>query len=429
MAMQFYKVIIFCFASVYSISLSAQEKKSVDFVNEKKINTEVLEKGLQNVEEFQTKEMESWVTTINKPPTNEEQKQAIKIIQSTPDELISKATKNDDSNSTNPVFAEIENSSSVITPKLQKGNQSKRYGDIDGYILVSLSMPKTSLERLFLESVYQYPNKNLVFLFQGWNAPHLKEFMSELFQNFESIETAPSVAIDPTVFKALDVEDVPYFALKTKEGQWKGILGDVTITQAIDESENQYSNAAPVGRTYPIKEQNMLSYIEQKIKAYDFDKDIKTTSGNFMKDRFDVDLIVSKETRTYYVDPTTVIKKAIMHKGKVIVAPGTKVNPLQYMALTKDYVFIDATDKAQVEIAKKWRKKNKRMTLITTKMPKAESTLKMLVANFDQLYEVDPLLKRRFGITHIPSKVSQKGMVLEVTVDMVDQSEIYEEER
>ena len=289
-------------------------------------------------------------------------------------------------------------------------------------------MPKISLERLFLESVYQFPNKNLVFLFQGWNAPNLKEFMSELFQNFESIEKAPSVAIDPTVFNTLDVKEVPYFALKNKKGEWKGVLGDVTINQAFNESENHYSDNSPVGRTYPIKEQNMLSYIEQKIKTYDFNKDIKTTSDNFMKDRFDIDLLVSKESRSYYVDPTTVIKKAIMHKDKVIVAPGTKVNPLQYMPLTKDYVFIDATDKTQVEIAKKWRLKNKRMTLITTKMPKAESTLKMLVENFDKIYEVDQLLKRRFGITHIPSKVSQKGLVLEVTVALVEESEIYEDE-
>lgn len=424
--MLFYKSILFSVLAL-SISLSAQENDVIDFVQEKKLNTEVLEKGLENVEKFQTNEIENWVATINKAATKEEKKQAVKIIQSTPVELLSKAIKSEGDNK-DPVFTEIENASSVITPKLQKGNQSKRYGDIDGYILVSLSMPKISLERLFLESVYQFPNKNLVFLFQGWNAPNLKEFMSELFQNFESIEKAPSVAIDPTVFNTLDVKEVPYFALKNKKGEWKGVLGDVTINQAFNESENHYSDNSPVGRTYPIKEQNMLSYIEQKIKTYDFNKDIKTTSDNFMKDRFDIDLLVSKESRSYYVDPTTVIKKAIMHKDKVIVAPGTKVNPLQYMPLTKDYVFIDATDKTQVEIAKKWRLKNKRMTLITTKMPKAESTLKMLVENFDKIYEVDQLLKRRFGITHIPSKVSQKGLVLEVTVALVEESEIYEDE-
>jgi ABC-type uncharacterized transport system ATPase subunit len=61
-------------------------------------------------------------------------------------------------------------------------------------------------------------------------------------------------------------------------------------------------------------------------------------------------------------------------------------------------------------------------------MPKSESTLKIIVDNFDKLYEVDPLLKRRFGITHIPSKVSQKGLVLEVTVAKVEKPEKYEEE-
>ena len=428
MDMQFYKYIVLLVVIAGHQSSFAQEIKA-NIAKDKKENTQALEQSLINIKKFQTKENEEWVDKINKPSTLSEKKIALDIIQSTPDDLLTQAIKNVDENKSNPVLAEIANAGNVISPKLANKEQNTRYGDIDGYILVSLSMPKISLERLFLESMYQYPDKNLVFLFQGWNAPHLKEFMSELYTSFESIEKAPSVAIDPTVFNALNVNEVPYFALKTKKGQWKGVLGDVTLHQAFDETENQYSDTTPVGRTYPIKEQNMLSYIEDKIKAYDFDKDIKTTTGNFMKDRFDVELILSSESRTYYVDPSTVIKKAIMHNGKVIVAPGTKVNPLQYMPLTKDYVFIDATDKAQIEIAKKWRQHNKQMTVITTKMPKSESTLKLIVDNFEKIYEVDPLLKRRFGITHIPSKVSQKGMVLEVTVEKVDQPDIFEEEK
>lgn len=426
--MQFYKFLILSLIIVSSVAFSEQ-KQLMDSNNEKTLNTEALDKGIKNTEQFETQETRDWIKTVKKPPSKTLQQDARAVINSTSEEMITKAVKDDDENSENVVFAEIEKASETLIPKIKQQEPSTRYGDIDGYILVSLSMPKVSLQRLFLESVYQYPDKNLVFLFQGWNAPHLKEFMYELYQNFESVEKAPSVAIDPTVFNKLEVTEVPYFALKNNDGQWKSILGDVTITQAFDESENQYSNATPVGRTYPIKEQNMLAYIEQKIKNYDFDKDIKTTTGNVMQDKFEADLIVSRENRSYYVDPTTVIKKAIMHRDQVIVAPGTKINPLEYMPLTRDYVFIDATDKAQVEIAKKWKIKNKQMTLITTKMPKAESTLKIIIDNFDKIYEVDPLLKRRFGITHIPSKVSQKGMVLEVTVAKVDQTEKYEDEK
>jgi conjugal transfer pilus assembly protein TraW len=413
--------------TVMTLSVTAQEQElpKIDYTKEKQVNTKALESGLANSEQFETQEYINWVDKVKNSATAKQKSEALAIIQSTPTELFTKALK--DIDESNPVLAEIKKGSNVITPKLKAGKKNTRYGDIDAYILVSLSMPKVSLQRLYLESVYQFPDKNIVFLFRGYDAPHLKEFMSELYQSVESIENAPSIAIDPTVFRALDVKEVPYFALKNKKGVWKKVLGDVSITQAIDEAENQYSDTY-VGRTYPIKEQDILSYIEKKINAYDFDKDIKTTTSNLMSDRFDADLIVATESRKYYVDPTTTIKKAIMDRGKVIVAPGTQINPLKYMPLTKDYVFIDATDKAQVKIAKSWQKKNKRMVVITTKMPKSESTLKIIVDNFDKLYEVDPLLKRRFGITHIPSKVSQKGLVLEVTVAKVEKPEKYEEE-
>jgi conjugal transfer pilus assembly protein TraW len=64
---------------------------------------------------------------------------------------------------------------------------------------------------------------------------------------------------------------------------------------------------------------------------------------------------VSKTThaRTHYYDPSLVVPYAITDAdGRIIIAPGTTVNPLDTVSLSKHLLFFDARDAAQVKLAR-----------------------------------------------------------------------------
>ena len=58
------------------------------------------------------------------------------------------------------------------------------------------------------------------------------------------------------------------------------------------------------------------------------------------------------KARSFYYDPSIVVPYAITDaEGKVIVAPGTRVNPLDTVSLSKKLLFIDARDAEQLRRA------------------------------------------------------------------------------
>ena len=61
------------------------------------------------------------------------------------------------------------------------------------------------------------------------------------------------------------------------------------------------------------------------------------------------------KARSFYYDPSIVVPYAITDAdGRLIVAPGTRVNPLDTVSLSKQLLFIDARDPAQVGRAKRF---------------------------------------------------------------------------
>ena len=116
-----------------------------------------------------------------------------------------------------------------------------------------------------------------------------------------------------------------------------------------------------LGPVYPIAEPSLMEVIIAKLKG-------AQSSGVLAKLQSDAQASirqgiehpaaitsVSKTTqpRTHYYDPTVVVPAAISDaEGRIIVAPGTTVNPLDTVALSKHLLFFDARDVEQVKRAR-----------------------------------------------------------------------------
>jgi len=293
--------------------------------------------------------------------------------------------------------------------------KQERYGGVKTFILVSLSMPIPSLETLFTEVGYLENKEDIVFVFQGWQAPNFNAFIAKV-DRLMPLGHEPNVVVDPTIFKKLDVSEVPFFAIKTENKGWKKVLGDVSLNLAIIEANSHYEIFKPIGPIYPIAEPNMLDYIYKKIEETDWEQQITAATNKLIdKQASNVDLPLSDISYRYLVNGTVTINEDIKVDGESVVEPGQQVNPLEHMSLSKSYAIVDVSSKTQLDIVRYWKRSHINVKVITTELP-AYIDKHELEGEFGEIHQLDPLLAKRFGLERIPSIVYQKGMELVVEV-------------
>lgn len=176
-----------------------------------------------------------------------------------------------------------------------------------------------------------------------------------------------------------------------------------------------------VGPTYPVREPDMLEWIEQRIAA-------KVDSGEALRyqqrqaEKIKYKLInpapltsVSKaaRARTLYYDPTFVVDENIADEsGRILVAAGTTINPLDQVGLSRPLVFFDARDKAQVTFAKKYL--DGRDGLAKPILVGGSYFDLMKLWGTPVYFDQQSALIRRLGIRHVPAIVIQEGKRLRI---------------
>jgi conjugal transfer pilus assembly protein TraW len=122
-------------------------------------------------------------------------------------------------------------------------------------------------------------------------------------------------------------------------------------------------------------------------------------------------LTAAIEPRRWSHDPAIVLDADIRdQKGRLIAARGTRVNPLSFVTLTQDLVFLDGDDEAQVAWAMgRWGLAKAKIILVSG------SPFDLMKAHqrrffFDQRGS----LTTKFGIAHLPAIVRADGDLLAV---------------
>jgi len=165
----------------------------------------------------------------------------------------------------------------------------------------------------------------------------------------------------------------------------------------------------------------MLSEIDAKLKGMQasgemqrkIDEAIKRSTHTAQYPKTVPGLGKVTRTKTYYFDPTIVASKEIKDaEGKVVVAAGTRLNPLDYVGLNEWLVFFDGTDPRQVELAEALGKKFDWLVkpILTNGGPMDLMRKWKKRVYFDQ----GGNLVKKFGIQNVPAMVSQEGKVLRI---------------
>lgn len=169
-----------------------------------------------------------------------------------------------------------------------------------------------------------------------------------------------------------------------------------------------------VGAVYPIKENDALEEIEERVKQKDWGKyfnDRQEKIKSFKPEGLN-ELVRAKENKTYTVDMTYTLNFDIPDgKGGILYPKGYTFNPLDYVIFPKTLVFIDADDKKQLSWLKtsEYNKDEKVILLIT-----GGSYYKVMEELKRPVFYADKVILDKFKIQAVPAIVTQKGRGMEV---------------
>ncbi len=124
--------------------------------------------------------------------------------------------------------------------------------------------------------------------------------------------------------------------------------------------------------------------------------------------------------RSWRFDPTISVDRDIADdKGRVIVAAGTRVNPLDTVPLRMPLVFLDGDDPEQLAWATRHYASTKAKLILVRGAP-----LELMKARQRRFYfDQGSSLVKHFGIRAVPATVEQQGRVLIITEQPVGPKE------
>lgn len=125
-------------------------------------------------------------------------------------------------------------------------------------------------------------------------------------------------------------------------------------------------------------------------------------------------------TRSWRFDPTITVDRDIAdEKGRVIIAAGTRVNPLDTVPLRAPLVFLDGDDPAQLAWAARRFGATRAKLILVRGAPLELMKERQRRFYFDQ----GGSLVKHFGIRAVPATVEQQGRVLLVTEQAIEPRE------
>lgn len=173
------------------------------------------------------------------------------------------------------------------------------------------------------------------------------------------------------------------------------------------------------GAVFPVVEADLLTVIRKKLTDMQasgaIDRANRTLAARTaarVRRPAPVDGIVAAiEPRGWIVDPTITVRQDLRDaKGRVVVAAGTRVNPLDTVPLRQRLVFLDGDDPAQVAWA------TSRTTALNAKLilVKGSPFALMKAERRRFFFDQSGTLTRQLGIRAVPAVVEQQGRTLSI---------------
>ncbi len=168
------------------------------------------------------------------------------------------------------------------------------------------------------------------------------------------------------------------------------------------------------GPLVAIGEINMLAWIEQRLNTLDASGEMAQMQRDFIarveasvqQPTAAVSLQTTSRPVSYRVDPTLVTAVDLHDgEGNVIHPAGTRVNPFDVSAYSKQIVVLDGEDRQQVAWARQYQPAKPVKWILINGSPIALSDVLDAKVYFDQRGDIS----RQFGLAHVPVVIEQEG--------------------
>ncbi|ATE67863.1 MULTISPECIES: type-F conjugative transfer system protein TraW [Sphingomonadaceae] len=194
-------------------------------------------------------------------------------------------------------------------------------------------------------------------------------------------------------------------------------LGAALVFPPMRSEAKDYGQAA---QAFPVIEPDLLSTIEARLRRAEASGELARTNEMFAK-RVEAKvrrpdpvagITAARAARSWDFDPSVMMERDIRdQKGNLIAAAGQRINPLDFVSVRQDLVFIDGDDPAQTAWAIEHYSDIKAKIILVNGSPVELMTAKKRRFYFDQAGK----LTTRFGIEHTPAIVTQAGRVMRVS--------------
>ena len=166
-----------------------------------------------------------------------------------------------------------------------------------------------------------------------------------------------------------------------------------------------------MGETFPIIETDLLATIETRLRTLEANGGIERLQ-NQMREQAVASvrrpkpvegLTPATARREWLYDPSMVLEDDIVDaKGNLIAPRGTRVNPLDHVALGQDLVFVDGSDPAQIDWAVRTYSAARAKVIFVAGSP--FDAMKPYQRRF--WFDQGGQLTAKFGIRHTPAVVT-----------------------
>ena len=204
------------------------------------------------------------------------------------------------------------------------------------------------------------------------------------------------------------------------QSQARGPALILALTLALS-STAKAEDLGVIGPVHPISEPSLLDFIQFRLRELvasgGLDR-LQTASRERLRRQMEDPTPVAGLTRTarprsFHFDPSIEVPYPIADAdGRLIAAPGSRVNPLEVVSLSRPLFFFDARDEEQVVRARQEfdeRKGRVRLILI------GGSYLELMRRWREPVYfDQQGLLTTRLGIRQVPARVTQDGARLRI---------------
>ena len=185
-------------------------------------------------------------------------------------------------------------------------------------------------------------------------------------------------------------------------------------------STPQAKTLAVVGETFPVAEQNFLTFIESRLHQMNQSGEMKAIEEQMVMDASrhvnrptPVGLSRTDVSHTHSYTPRVVLSDDIRdHLNRVLVHRGTSVNALEQLpSYQPHWAFFNADDAAQVRWMQHILKDTPDTKVILTggAIGRTEQAL-----NVEIFFDQSGRISHQLGINHVPAQVSRDGLALRV---------------